>query len=137
MSYSAFDANGWASCNLATVVDDSSFDECLDDFSAVLVENALKYASSGKLIEISGTRAGDHVELAVKDHGPGISADHIPRLTERFYRVSVKESRSRGGTGLGLAIVKHILNRHRGRLVVTSEPGRGSVFTIRLPVQKK
>ena len=60
----------------------------------------------------------------------------MPRLTERFYRVSVQESRSRGGTGLGLAIVKHILNRHRGRLSITSELGQGSAFTIRLPAAK-
>jgi two-component system phosphate regulon sensor histidine kinase PhoR len=72
----------------------------------------------------------------VRDHGPGIAAEHLPRLTERFYRVSVLESRMRGGTGLGLAIVKHILNRHRGRLSIASEPGQGSAFTIRLPAEK-
>jgi len=98
-----------------------------------LVENAIKYAAYGKLIEIVGAKAGGHVELTVRDHGPGIAAEHLPRLTERFYRVSVQESRSRGGTGLGLAISKHILNRHRGRLVIASEPGRGSSFTIRIP----
>jgi two-component system phosphate regulon sensor histidine kinase PhoR len=101
-----------------------------------LVENALKYASSGKLVEIDGSRVNGHAELTVRDHGPGIAPEHIPRLTERFYRVSVQESRMRGGTGLGLAIVKHILNRHRGRLAVTSEIGRGSCFTIRLPSGK-
>jgi two-component system, OmpR family, phosphate regulon sensor histidine kinase PhoR len=100
-----------------------------------LVENAIKYAASGKRIEIEGAQPGGHVELSVVDHGPGIAAEHIPRLTERFYRVSVQESRSRGGTGLGLAIVKHILNRHRGRLIATSEQGRGSRFTIRLPAR--
>ena len=98
-----------------------------------LVENALKYASAGKLIEIGGARGEEYVELIIRDHGPGIAPEHIPRLTERFYRVSVQESRSRGGTGLGLAIVKHILNRHRGRLIVSSEPGQGSSFTIRVP----
>ena len=98
-----------------------------------LIENALKYAGSGKLVEIRGSKVNDFVELAVLDHGPGIGAEHLPRLTERFYRVNVQESRSRGGTGLGLAIVKHILNRHRGRLTVTSEIGSGSVFTIRIP----
>ena len=98
-----------------------------------LVENALKYASAGKRVEIEGHRVNGHVELTVRDFGPGIAAEHLPRLTERFYRVNVMESRSRGGTGLGLAIVKHILNRHRGRLQVASEPGRGSSFTIRLP----
>ena len=98
-----------------------------------LVENALKYAGTGKFIEITGRSGGGQVELSVRDHGPGIAAEHLPRLTERFYRVSVEESRSRGGTGLGLAIVKHILNRHRGRLEIVSEPGHGSAFTVRIP----
>ncbi len=102
-----------------------------------LVENAIKYGAPGKPIEIEGAQSAGHVELSVVDHGPGIAAEHIPRLTERFYRISVQESRSRGGTGLGLAIVKHILNRHRGRLIVTSAPGRGSRFTVRLPVLDK
>jgi two-component system, OmpR family, phosphate regulon sensor histidine kinase PhoR len=101
-----------------------------------LVENALKYASSGKLVEVEGHRVNGYVELAVKDHGPGIAEEHIPRLTERFYRVSVQESRSRGGTGLGLAIVKHILNRHRGRLSIASKIGKGSTFTMRIPLKK-
>ena len=101
-----------------------------------LVENALKYASKGKAIDIAGHSADGHVELEVRDHGPGIAAEHMPRLTERFYRVNVQESRSRGGTGLGLAIVKHILIRHRGRLKIDSELGKGSAFTIRLPAHK-
>jgi two-component system phosphate regulon sensor histidine kinase PhoR len=100
-----------------------------------LVENALKYASAGKLIEIEGRKVSGRAELSVKDHGPGIAEQHIPRLTERFYRVNVQESRSRGGTGLGLAIVKHILNRHRGRLIISSELGKGSTFTARLPLK--
>jgi len=70
----------------------------------------------------------------VRDHGEGISREHLPRLTERFYRVDSARSRDLGGTGLGLAIVKHILNRHRGRLVIDSELGQGSVFAIRLPL---
>ena len=98
-----------------------------------LVENALKYAGSGKTVEVDVKRDGAQIALSVKDQGPGIAAEHIPRLTERFYRVNVQESRSRGGTGLGLAIVKHILNRHRGRLTITSEIGRGSTFTMRVP----
>ena len=76
------------------------------------------------------------VELSIQDFGPGIAPEHLPRLTERFYRVNVQESRSRGGTGLGLAIVKHILNRHRGRLTISSEIGGGSTFTIKLPMPK-
>ena len=99
-----------------------------------LVENAIKYGHSGKMIEIGGGQSGGFAELSVRDHGPGIAAEHIPRLTERFYRVNVQESRSRGGTGLGLAIVKHILNRHRGKLAISSEVGAGSCFTIRIPI---
>lgn len=100
-----------------------------------LVENAIKYASSGKRILIDGRRVNSHAELSVTDYGPGIAAEHLPRLTERFYRVNVQESRSRGGTGLGLAIVKHILNRHRGRLLIASRPGEGSTFAIRIPIE--
>lgn len=100
-----------------------------------LVENAIKYASSGKLVDVEVRRVNGHAELSVRDHGPGIAEEHLPRLTERFYRVNVQESRSRGGTGLGLAIVKHIVNRHRGKLAITSDIGRGSCFTIRLPVE--
>ncbi len=74
------------------------------------------------------------VLIAVRDHGPGIAAEHLPRLTERFYRVDVGESRSQGGTGLGLALVKHILNRHQGRLSIESQPGQGATFTARLPL---
>ena len=100
-----------------------------------LAENALKYGSSGKLVELIVRRNGEWAEFSVRDHGPGIAEQHIPRLTERFYRVNVQDSRSRGGTGLGLAIVKHIINRHRGRLVITSELGKGSTFLMRLPVK--
>jgi two-component system phosphate regulon sensor histidine kinase PhoR len=99
-----------------------------------LVENAIKYAAGGKRIEIWTQRENGHAELSVRDHGPGIAEEHLPRLTERFYRVSVQDSRARGGTGLGLAIVKHILNRHRGRLTVQSELGHGTTFTVRLPL---
>jgi two-component system phosphate regulon sensor histidine kinase PhoR len=103
-----------------------------------LVENALKYGASGKRVEITLSRAssagGAEAVVAVRDFGPGISAEHLPRLTERFYRVDVTESRAQGGTGLGLALVKHILNRHRGRLTIESRPGEGARFTIRLPI---
>ena len=100
-----------------------------------LAENGLKYGSSGKLVEIIVARNGEWAEVSVRDHGPGIAERHIPRLTERFYRVNVQDSRSRGGTGLGLAIVKHIVNRHRGKLVITSELGKGSTFMMRVPVK--
>jgi two-component system, OmpR family, phosphate regulon sensor histidine kinase PhoR len=70
----------------------------------------------------------------VRDYGPGIAPEHVPRLTERFYRVDVRESRAQGGTGLGLALVKHILNRHHGRLLIESQPGGGATFTVFLPM---
>ena len=72
--------------------------------------------------------------MSVRDYGPGIAPEHLPRLTERFYRVDISESRAQGGTGLGLALVKHILNRHRGRLVIESTPGAGATFAVRLPL---
>ncbi len=99
-----------------------------------LIENAIRYAGEGRPVDIAGRVHDTFAEISVRDHGPGIAAEHLPRLTERFYRVSVQESRSRGGTGLGLAIVKHILNRHRGRLVISSVAGEGSVFTVRIPI---
>jgi two-component system phosphate regulon sensor histidine kinase PhoR len=71
--------------------------------------------------------------VAVRDRGPGIAPEHLPRLTERFYRVDVSESRAQGGTGLGLALVKHILNRHGGRLTIESVLGQGATFTAHLP----
>jgi len=104
-----------------------------------LVENALKYGASGKRVDItlaSGARPGSEAEeaaISVRDYGPGIAPEHLPRLTERFYRVDVVESRAQGGTGLGLALVKHIVARHRGRLSIESDAGRGATFTVRLP----
>ena len=93
----------------------------------------MKYGASGKRVEITLSRAftvsgGEEAVVAVRDYGPGISAEHLPRLTERFYRVDVAESREQGGTGLGLALVKHIMNRHRGRLTIESRAGRGRDF---------
>jgi two-component system, OmpR family, phosphate regulon sensor histidine kinase PhoR len=99
-----------------------------------LLENAIKYGSSGGRIKVDCHKQGNDGILAVKDFGQGIAEHHLPRLTERFYRVSTQESRSRGGTGLGLAIVKHILLRHRGKLLIESEPGRGSTFTVSIPL---
>ena len=97
-----------------------------------LIENACKYGQEGKVVEVSLRREqGGSTEVSVRDHGPGIPAEHVPRLTERFYRVNVEDSRSKKGTGLGLAIVKHILTRHRARLIVRSDLGAGSVFTVR------
>jgi two-component system, OmpR family, phosphate regulon sensor histidine kinase PhoR len=101
-----------------------------------LVENALKYGASGQRVELTLTRspgeAGGDAVVTVRDYGPGIAAEHLPRLTERFYRIDVGQSRAEGGTGLGLALVKHILNRHLGRLTIESSLGSGAVFTVRL-----
>ena len=98
-----------------------------------LLENALKYGVKGKPVEVTARQSLASTDVVVRDYGIGIAAHHIPRLTERFYRVDVKDSRARGGTGLGLAIVKHILNRHRGKLIIESELGKGSTFIVRLP----
>ena len=104
-----------------------------------LIENALKYGAPGKRVDITLTRepsagAARDAIVSVRDYGPGIAPEHLPRLTERFYRVDIGESRAQGGTGLGLALVKHILNRHRGRLAIESTPGAGANFTVRLPL---
>lgn len=97
-----------------------------------LIENACKYGQEGKVVDVHVRNpAGGSVEVSIVDHGPGIPAEHVPRLTERFYRVSVTDSRSKKGTGLGLAIVKHILTRHRARLIVRSEIDQGTEFTVR------
>ncbi|HEY8066469.1 MAG TPA: ATP-binding protein [Methylosinus sp.] len=101
-----------------------------------LIENALKYGRSEdgpKAVEISLVRKGATAVLSVRDHGPGVAQEHIPRLTERFYRVDAGKSRAKGGTGLGLAIVKHIVLRHRGRLGIESALGEGSLFRVILP----
>jgi two-component system phosphate regulon sensor histidine kinase PhoR len=115
----------------AHVIVQGDRDELVQVFSNLL-ENALKYGRSGKrvvvsLIRPSGPRSACLV--SVRDFGPGIGAEHLPRLTERFYRVD--DDRQSRGTGLGLAIVKHILNRHRARLSIESEPGQGALFSVR------
>ena len=111
-----------------------------------LVENAIKYGGSGKRVFVSlhhdplgaqvlGAQVlGGQVEVRVRDEGRGIDPQHLPRLTERFYRVDSHRSRELGGTGLGLAIVKHILNRHGGRIKITSVPGQGAEFKVFLPL---
>lgn len=119
-----------------------------------LVSNAVKYTREettvsvtvsvvdGRAVGLAGPRRSDGSEpdhrvvaVAVADKGEGIAREHLPRLTERFYRVDAARSRAMGGTGLGLAIVKHIMNRHRGRLQIESEVGLGSTFTVFLPVE--
>ena len=104
-----------------------------------LLENALRYAPGSPVhvvmeaaTPISGG-GGSFARLSVRDEGPGVEAHHVPRLTERFYRVDGHRSREKGGTGLGLAIVKHVVARHRGRLSIESEPGKGTEIVVLLP----
>lgn len=104
-----------------------------------LAENALKYGADGKRVDIVARRGaapnGDpEAQVIVRDYGPGIPPQHLPRLTERFYRVNATTSRAQGGTGLGLALVKHILNRHGGRMTIDSIEGNGATFTAHLPI---
>ncbi len=100
---------------------------------ANLAENAIKYGGTGNRVEITARSVNGHVVISVTDHGPGIPADHLPRLFERFYRIDRARSREVGGTGLGLSIVKHIAQAHRGEVEVESQLGHGSTFRIRLP----
>ena len=110
-----------------------------------LVDNAIKYGREGGTVRIrawhetSGANqsAGGDIMVSIADEGEGIARQHLPRLTERFYRVDTARSRELGGTGLGLAIVKHIASRHRAALTIESEPGNGSIFTLRFPRTSK
>ncbi|RVU36317.1 GHKL domain-containing protein [Hwanghaeella grinnelliae] len=102
-----------------------------------LIDNAIKYGEPDTNVEVRAVTNGNAVEMSVRDHGQGIPREHLPRLTERFYRVDAARSREMGGTGLGLAIVKHIVNRHRGKMTITSKPSDGSTFTVSLPVWRK
>jgi len=101
-----------------------------------LISNAVRYTPERGEIAIGWRRAGEHGVFSVRDTGIGIAPHHIPRLTERFYRVDRSRSRETGGTGLGLAIVKHVLNRHQARLHIASEPGRGSTFSAEFPAER-
>src|SRR5690606_32157945 len=106
-----------------------------------LIDNAIKYGRRGTPVSVTlslqpppaGRPRGRMLSVAIADQGEGIAREHLPRLTERFYRIDAARSRDLGGTGLGLAIVKHIVSRHRGRLEIASEPGKGSVFKVLLP----
>ena len=107
-----------------------------------LLENAIKYSPQESTVRVSVSARQQHPDirqdalvLTVADEGEGIDPVHIPRLTERFYRIDAHRSREMGGTGLGLAIVKHIVNRHRGRLRIESEKGKGSKFSVILPLK--
>ena len=124
-------------------------DEELTQVFQNLIDNAIKYGRAGTPVTVAAEQILDPVEIkthlpgarqakamiaiSVADRGEGIAREHLPRLTERFYRVDAARSRDLGGTGLGLAIVKHIVNRHRGSLEIESTPGEGSRFTVYLP----
>jgi two-component system phosphate regulon sensor histidine kinase PhoR len=101
-----------------------------------LIENACKYGQAGKrvMVTVTAPQDGTGAQVAIRDFGPGIPEEHLPRLTERFYRVDVEDSRRHRGTGLGLAIVKHIVARHLARLTVASRLGEGAIFTVAFPV---
>ena len=99
-----------------------------------LIDNAIKYGREDGAVRIRAWRdkAGERdILVSIADEGEGIAREHLPRLTERFYRIDTARSRELGGTGLGLAIVKHIASRHRAELSIKSEPGKGSIFTLR------
>lgn len=101
-----------------------------------LVDNAIKYGAGGKTVEVElaeVSRPGGRYLVTVTDHGPGVEPEHVPRLTERFYRIDADTSRKKKGTGLGLAIVKHIIQRHRGQMSIRSKPGEGLKVEILLP----
>ncbi|HWT97271.1 MAG TPA: ATP-binding protein, partial [Terriglobales bacterium] len=115
-----------------------------------LIDNAIKYSREGSKVTVEASVITDPVQLksrltglrdpkgmvaiTIRDQGEGIARQHLPRLTERFYRVDAARSRDMGGTGLGLAIVKHIVNHHRGSLDIDSILGEGSIFTVYLPL---
>lgn len=136
----------WDLAGCPDVVGDS--DELTEVFQNLL-DNAIKYSRPGTAVRVDARIArpeGDAtarrlgracVAIAVRDQGEGIAREHLARLTERFYRVDTARSRELGGTGLGLAIVKHIINRHRGLLQIESEPGKGSTFTVYLPLAER
>jgi len=104
-----------------------------------LIENAIKYGvqpdADAGLVDVTVATTEKEATLTVRDYGPGIAPKHLPRLTERFYRVDATQSRARNGTGLGLAIVKHILTRHRGKLTISSRLNQGSTFVASLPLR--
>lgn len=108
----------------------------LRQLASNIVNNAMKYGRDGTPVEVTlaPSRSGAMLNFAVADHGDGIAPEHLPRLTERFYRVDSGRSRSIGGTGLGLSLVKHIVDRHRGHLEIRSTVGKGSTVSVLLPI---
>ena len=131
----AADRGSELKCNVASDLPPISADrgqilQILDN----LITNALRYGEPGTPVSITARLDGGMVHVEVADQGEGIPAEHIPRLTERFYRVDTSRSRGLGGTGLGLSIVKHIVERHRGRLTIESVIGRGTTIHVLLPI---
>jgi two-component system phosphate regulon sensor histidine kinase PhoR len=101
-----------------------------------LVSNAVRYTPAGGRIDVQWAQQGEQLVLSVRDTGPGIAPEHLPRLSERFYRVDRSRSRETGGTGLGLAITKHVAQRHGGALRIESRLGAGSCFMLVLPASR-
>jgi two-component system phosphate regulon sensor histidine kinase PhoR len=99
-----------------------------------IISNAFKYGGEGKPVRAVLTMTSNLAQFSVADEGDGIGPEHLPRLTERFYRADPGRSRAIGGTGLGLAIVKHIVERHRGKLDISSIVGEGTTVTVELPL---
>jgi two-component system phosphate regulon sensor histidine kinase PhoR len=124
------DLNTRAESNVAVIGDRAQLSQLLHN----VLGNAMKYGRAGTPVDISVQARDSMAELVVRDHGEGVAIEHLPRLTERFYRVDSGRSRALGGTGLGLAIVKHIVERHRGRLDIASIVGDGTTITILLPL---
>jgi two-component system phosphate regulon sensor histidine kinase PhoR len=110
-------------------------DRLLEQAVGNLLDNAIKYSEVENSVDVEVVKNKGEVAVAVSDHGPGIAPEHLPRLFERFYRVDKGRSRELGGTGLGLAIVKHIIQAHGGRVTVESTLGKGSTFTLHLPIR--
>lgn len=129
---------------LHELVFDSCLNACIAGVSSELlsamsnlVSNAIRYTPSGGSIHVRALLLSDgRAEFFVQDAGPGIASEHIPRLTERFYRVDRSRSRDTGGTGLGLAIVKHVVQRHGAELKIESALGKGSTFSIIFPASR-
>ena len=122
--------------NMSAVMGDTGQ---LRQLASNIVSNAMKYGRAGTPVSVSlaPSRSGAMLTFAVTDQGDGISPEHLPRLTERFYRVDSGRSRSVGGTGLGLSLVKHIVDRHRGHLEIRSTVGTGTTVSVLLPVAPK
>ena len=106
-----------------------------------ILDNAIKYSNENSSIFIKLNNIileeNNHIHIQIEDQGEGIAKEHLHRLTERFYRIDKNRSRDLGGTGLGLSIVKHIINRHNGKLTISSEPEKGSIFNVYLPIIQK